>query len=315
VLKKSYKILIGLIISIAITIYLLFKIDFKLVIDEIKNFNIYLVLLLLVIFLIGMLLRTFRWKKIINQKHSITFSMAFHALAIGYMLNNLLPAKMGELARAEYLKRKKVADRSFTLGTIFIERFLDVLVVFLFLLFSVIFSETSRNIINQNKWLVIIAFSSLVLAFYLLRNPKLIVFFINKLPAKISSVFLRVMNSFASAFGFIENRKALGSIIALTLAIWFLTLATMFIIINGLNITIPYYSYFFIIAAGVFGMVIPSTSGGIGVFHAVATGALLLFGVSPEKALAYAVISHAVDFFPNILLGGGISFFQFSKKF
>jgi uncharacterized membrane protein YbhN (UPF0104 family) len=67
---------------------------------------------------------------------------------------------------------------------------------------------------------------------------------------------------------------------------------------------LPFYAYFFIIAAGILGMIIPSTSGGIGVHHAIATGSLLTFGVEPTKALSFSIIAHAFDFFPSVILGG-----------
>jgi uncharacterized membrane protein YbhN (UPF0104 family) len=85
--------------------------------------------------------------------------------------------------------------------------------------------------------------------------------------------------------------------------IWMLTLFTSFLILQGLNLYLPFYGYFFVVAVGVLGLVIPSTSGGIGVFHAMATAALVLLGVAPEKALAYAIIAHAFDFIPNVFIG------------
>jgi len=88
-----------------------------------------------------------------------------------------------------------------------------------------------------------------------------------------------------------------------SLLIWALTLLSSFLILWGLDIYLQFFGYFFLVAAGVLGLIIPSTSGSIGVFHAVATGALVLLGVESEKALAYAIIAHAFDFFHNVIIG------------
>lgn len=315
-MNKYFKIIIGFIISISLIIYLFYKIDFKDVKDTLLEFNPYVFIILFVIYIFGMLLRSFRWQLLIKQRERIKGVLVLKALVIGYMINNLLPAKMGELARMEYLKREKGTSRSFLLGTIFIERLLDVMMVMVIFAFSLIFSQTSRETFIHNQWVIYTLACGIVFSFYFMLNPQLLNLLVRFIPDKLKVRIKQIFISFADAFLFIKKRKLLAGVTFLSILIWVLTLSSAFFILRGLDVTIPPYAYLFLIAAGVLGVVIPSTSGGIGVYHAISTGALLLFNVAPEKALAYAIISHAFDFFPNIIAGLLVMIldnFQFNK--
>lgn len=302
-MHKNFKILLGIIISISLLIYLFYKIDLKKVISTLLAFNLYTLIILLLIFIIGMLLRSMRWRLLIKQRTEVNLLLIFKALSIGYMLNNLLPAKMGELARMEYLKRNNGIGRSFLLGTIFIERLLDVILVLVIFAFSIVFSQTSRHIFLHNQWVIYTLAGAIIISVYVMLNTHLMGMIIHIIPVKFKNRFANIAKAFSEAFLFIKNRKLLIEVTSLSIAIWALTLLSSFFILLGLGVTLPVYAYLFLVAAGVLGVVIPSTAGGIGVYHAISTAALLLFSVAPEKALAYAIISHAFDFFPNIILG------------
>jgi glycosyltransferase 2 family protein len=304
---KTFRIVIGLIISISLIVYLFYKIDFTSVKQAISNFKTVVFLVLLIVYVAGMFLRTLRWQLLISQQEDLRGLIVFKALTIGYMINNLLPAKVGELARMEYIQRKHSVGRSFLLGTIFIERIIDLLIVLLFFAFSLLFSQTSRAVISNNHWILFLMTGILILSVYFIIKPKAISWFIIGFPVKMKSKFEQILSSFAGALKFIKNRKILFPVSYLSIAIWGLTLLTAYSILWGLNITLPFYGYLFLVAAGVLGLVIPSTAGSIGVYHAIATGALVLLGITPEKALSYAIISHAFDFLPNVFLGIGVT--------
>jgi glycosyltransferase 2 family protein len=267
------------------------------------EFNTKVLFVLLIIFIAGMILRSKRWQLLIRQREKIDNKLVFKALVYGYMINNLLPAKVGELARAEYLKRKKGISRSFILGTIFIERLSDLSIVMILFAFSLLFSKTSQAVFIHNQWIIYLLALGMVLSVYFMFRPRFINRLIGLFPKKIKPRLEQIIISFTESIQFVNNRRLLTGVSFLTVLIWGLTLSSSYSILWGLGVTLPIHAYFFLITAGVFGMVIPSTSGGIGVYHAISTAALLLFNVAPEKALAFAIISHAFDFFPNIILG------------
>ncbi len=314
-MSSRIKPLIGILISILLVYYLLNKIEFSTVVETLKTFNLYFIAVLSIVFVFGMIIRALRWQCLIKYKKEISLNIIFRANSIGYMMNNLLPAKAGELVRMEYLKRKTATGRSFLLGTIFIERLLDVLLVVLIFAISLVFSQTGRDVFMDNKemfFLVLIVFA--ISIFFMLR-PGNIISLVSIMPLKIRNKLEEIIKSFSDSIKFINNPVFFFKVVSYSIMIWGLTLLTSYIILLGLDVSLPFYGYFFLVAVGVFGLVIPSTSGNIGVYHAIATAALALLGVAPEKALAYAIIAHAMDFFPNIALGLLVSLYEgFSMK-
>lgn len=243
-----------------------------------------------------------------NDSNIDLFS-TFKYLSIGYFFNSILPVKGGELIRAEYLKRGMGIKRSFTYGTIIIERFFDLAIIIMFLTLSVILSETVKNLFSDNYLSLVVFVLLICLIASLIIKVELTEFIAKRLPVNVATPFREKINTFRSAFAIIKRKRVVGKLLYLTLFIWVLTLFTVIIVNYGLSIDIPYYAYFFIVSAGVLGMVIPSTSANIGVYHAVATGSLLVFGVPAEIALTFAIIIHVMEFVPNVLLG---SYFYFN---
>jgi uncharacterized protein (TIRG00374 family) len=230
--------------------------------------------------------------------------MVFRGLAYGYMLNQLLPVKMGELARAEYIARKESTSRSFMLGTIAVERVYDLLVVFLFFLASIFFSNMLLGHVSSNLLQVALFCAVAIVAVVMIYNLKWLKYPAQLLPEKARKFVLKVINNLNDSFYCLKDSKIFLKSTALTLSVWALTLLSFYLIACDLGIQIPACAYLFIVSAGTFGMIIPSTSANIGVYHAVAMGALMIFSVSREQALSFAIIAHALDFFPGVLTGG-----------
>jgi uncharacterized protein (TIRG00374 family) len=134
------------------------------------------------------------------------------------------------------------------------------------------------------------------------------------IPEKFRDRVKNIGKSFLDSLNFISNKKILIKVFSISAIIWFNTLLAVFLITSGLNIHLPLHYYFFIIAGGTFGMLIPSTSGSIGVYHTVSMSIMILLGVNKDVSLSYAIISHSYDFFPNIALGCIMFFINYIKK-
>ncbi len=270
-----------------------------------------IVAIAIIVYIAGMLVRALRWFLIISTRGKVAFYTVFKGLVYGYMLNQLLPAKIGEVARAEYLTRKSTPGRSFLLGTIGAERIFDMVIILLFLGISIVFSETIMSKI-QAQWisiaLIIVGLGVLI---FLLHNVHLLKKLTRFLPAKIKGFVDRVLDSLGESFNVFKSFGSIFKILLLTLLIWLLTCLVFFLIIQDLHIEVPFYAYFFIVSAGTFGMIIPSTSANVGVYHAVAMGALMLFMVPKAEAISFAILAHAFYFFPAIILG--VKLFGFSQ--
>lgn len=295
----------GIIISVLCVVLIIYLFDFEDVIGQIVVFPVHYLLFLLILYCLGIVLRVMRWKVIINPGSTgmVSFTDALGGLGVGYMANSLLPVKIGEIVRVVYLGKKRQLSKSYLFGTVVVERFLDIGAVFLFLSFSVVFSDTMQAVFSYNLSYLLIFFVTAILFLVLVIKTNVVFLIINALPDIISGRILKMYELFLQSFQLIKHKQSLFYACLITILIWLVIALISFIILYGLGIVIPYYAYFFVVSAGVLGMAIPSTSGGVGVYHAVSTGALLLFVSDKDIAFSYALISHAVDFFPNIFLG------------
>lgn len=304
--KKRISIAIGLAISIGAAIMIIRQVDLTVVWQNVIGLSSSTLIVLILIYMVNMITRAIRWKLIIQHRYKEKVSRVFDALAYGYMINQILPAKIGEVARAEYLSRKSKNSRSYILGTIAVERIFDLMVIFMFLGVSVLFSKTIQDIFNS-KWIsIILIVAGLLGIIIFLRNfywlKKLTVI----LPEKLRIFIDRIVDNVAQSFEVFNSFKQVLIILWMSFGIWLLTSLMFFLIIRDIGIDIPGYAYFFIVSAGTFGMIIPSTSANVGVYHAVAMGALLVFMVPKEQALSFAIIAHSFDFFPALFLGGTV---------
>jgi glycosyltransferase 2 family protein len=304
--KQKIKIVIGILFSIAAIIIIVLLVDMREVWENLKKLSLPVVATVLSLYMINMLLRTLRWKLIIAQKTDIKFNLVFKALIYGYTLNQLLPLKMGEIGRAEYLTRQSGESRSFLLGTIVVERIMDMFIILMFFGFSVLFSETVLNNLTSNLFSVIFFIAAFLGGLFLFFNLGIVKKLTKRLPLKAEKFVDHVIDNLIQSVSLFSSYTKVIIILLLSLLVWGLTCFSFYLIIKDLNISVPFYAYFFIVSAGTMGMIIPATSANIGVYHAVAMGALMIFMVTKTQALAFAIIAHAFDFFPAVLLGTGL---------
>src|SRR6266508_4451826 len=123
--------LIGLAISVALLVWVLYKIDLRKVWDYAQHANGWLLLLTVVVATVTFPSRTIRWRLILRDidGHRFPWRPLWHATTIGFMANNLLPARAGEVARAYVASRQLPVRFTTALGSIGVERVFDALVM------------------------------------------------------------------------------------------------------------------------------------------------------------------------------------------
>lgn len=312
--KKYLKNIIGIVISISILYYLFYTVNIDDVWANIKELPLYLYISLLGIYIINLMLRTYRWSIIIDLSDRVHLSSIFKAIIYGYLFNTLLPAKLGEIAKVEYLSQKYNDSRSFFLGTAVIDRIFDVLIIVLFFGLSVLYSDIVMSIL-VNSWAPIVFLllgflSSIIILININKFKRYIIY----MPYVIKNKLEVYIDNIEDSSRVLSSLKKLFILVILSVFIWMLSCLSCFLILYSMGIQLPFYVYFFVVSAGVFGMIIPSTSANLGVYHGVATASLMLFMVTREDALSYAIIAHAFDTIPNLTFGLLIYYTKFTVK-
>jgi uncharacterized membrane protein YbhN (UPF0104 family) len=233
----------------------------------------------------------------------ISFRSAFCATLAGFAINNVLPARAGEVAKALWLGRSNGVPFQKALGIVFMERFFDVNVLaFLSLWFLWTAGEREAVFVFAaclaGGWGLLALFK---------RRPRLAERFAGLFGGGAAGRFVS-----QGLEGVLSNMtpERLLWLSATSLATWFffgLQTAIALDAAAGLGLSAAQVTHVFAVSS--LSMLLPSSPGAIGVYEAFAVTALKNFGVSPEEALAVALFSHMAQYLPVTLAGGAACLF------
>jgi uncharacterized protein (TIRG00374 family) len=237
----------------------------------------------------------------------LSFRSTFCATLVGLAVNNVLPAKAGEVAKAVWLGRDNGISSQKTLGIVFMERFFDVNVL---ALLSLWFLWTMGERGAAAVFVACLAAGWCVLILFRLR-PALVTGF-TKLFG--SGSLHRFVSQALS--GVLENMspRRLIWLSAASLAVWCFYSLQMALGVNAVaQLGLSWSATLSVFAVSGLGMLLPSSPGAIGVYEAVTVTALKHYGVGSDEALALALFSHMAQFLP-VTLAGGVIFAAFPEK-
>ncbi len=261
--------------------------------------------------LTGYLVRTARWQRIVRPVAPLSFGSAFGILMMGFAANNLLPARLGEVVRAYMLRRRTGARKTYGLATIVLERVCDGLVLILFLgivSISLPLPDWGQEVQVLSSALFLAATVAIVL---LLMQEDVIVkiayLLLGRFPDRLAGPLLRAMEVFISGLHALRSRRSVAYVILMSVVVWLLEAVSYLLLVTafGVRLTpdVPVLAAGFLLVVVNLGIMIPSGPGYVGTFQAAAIGALGVFGVAKEPALALAILSHLMQWLLVTLIG------------
>ena len=314
-----------------ILLYLAFKgVDFNTLVEDLKSANYYWVLLSLVFAFVGYLSRAYRWKLLIEPlNYNPPVKNVFYAVMFGYLANLAFP-RIGEISRCGALTKTDKIPMDSLIGTVIIERAID-LVVLLILLFVIfiakiesfglfikenVFIPLSRKIISTVDfsiyyWLIIIVIlgSAFGLFYYFRKKFKRV-----KIVLKIRKLIRGVISGVKTVTK-MRSRKAF---LFHTLVIWVMYFLMTYVVIFSIPATegLKPIDGLFLLVIGGLGMSAP-VQGGIGAFHWIISSGLSLYGISKTDGLVFATIQHESQVLLVLILGATsvfVLFFNYRNK-
>ncbi|MBI5868526.1 MAG: flippase-like domain-containing protein [candidate division Zixibacteria bacterium] len=259
-----------------------------------------------------MFIRAWRWQLILRPIARIPFARVYSSTMIGFMANNVLPARLGEIARAVSLGLKTGISRSATLATIIVERIYDsfVLLAFLWLVFS--FSQLSTHTevarIRYLGWIFLCVNVALVLILILLqfRNASVVRFVervTRKMSPRVQAVSREITEKFARGLRVHHNWPTTVGVAVSSLVIWIIMGFSNYFVFLALGFHLPWEASFVVLVVVSLMISIPSTAGFVGVYHWATQISLQVYGLSPSEAVAVAIVLHAAQYIPITVLG------------
>lgn len=283
---------------------------------DLKNANYSWVALSLVFAFFAYLSRAYRWKLLIKPlNYNPSLKNVFYALMIGYISNLAFP-RLGEITRCGSLTKTDKIPVDSLIGTVIIERAVDliVLLIFLFIIFIAkieyfgsfiyenIFIPLYQKFIQAVDfpfyyWIMIIVFiAGFIGLFYFFRKKLKRVVVIHKMRK-----LLRGVISGVKTVTKMQNRWAF---FFQTVIIWVMYFLMTYVVVFSIPATkdlTPIDGLFLLVIGGL-GMAAP-VQGGIGAFHWIISSGLTLYGISKTDGLVFATIQHESQVILVLLLG------------
>jgi uncharacterized protein (TIRG00374 family) len=302
----------------AVMFFLLLRnIDWRDLWSAFTQFHAIWIIPALTVYLSGYIIRGFRWKILLSPVKNCHFKSLFPTLLIGFMANNLLPARAGEFVRAYLNGTKEKISRSASLATIVLERIFDGLTMMIMLWAALSFGnlpirEESMPIELQHaiKACPYVFGTAFLLIFMLLLFKKVTVSIINfctgHAPKKFRKPLNKIAHTFFDGLNILKNAKESFLVLATSIAAWTCEFSSYYLLAIGMGIApspISFWSAALLMAIANLAILVPNAPGGFGLFEYVGVKLLVPFGISQGLALGYMLVVHFVVWIPINLMG------------
>jgi hypothetical protein len=249
-------------------------------------------------------LRGWRWRYVLGRVGTkVGFRDATEILFLSWFVNCVVPAKLGDLYRAYLLKGNFGVSGSRTVGTIFIERIADIIVIFFLALAAGFWSFRGRSR-PEVDLIFLIGFVIAVVLVVLIVGLRYWGAQAGRfLPARFADLWARFHEGSTGAL----TIRSLPVIGAATVVIWLLEGARLYFVIRALDLPdvgLGISSSVFVALVAALLTAMPLTPAGIGFVEAGIAGALTIYGVSQDPAAAVALTDRGISILTVIILGG-----------
>jgi hypothetical protein len=299
------KLVPGLIISAIAIVAIMYFVDLRRLLGALQQADYRYIALFFGISIAWLAVRGLVWRTLLQEQ--ATYSQVFLTLNEGYLLNNILPFRLGELARAYLLSKKANLGFLQVFSTILIERALDVAFA-AGLLFATLPFVMRVNL----AWQAAVTMGCLVLVglallYWLARNQPWALQqygrLVNRFPKLQRLIGQQQLTAFFTGLGALTDGKRFLKVILLMLVNWGIALLQFFVLLRGyLPDAHPLWAAF-TMSVMALGVAAPSSPGAVGVLEASVIGALSVFGLDPSVTLAVALTAHLGNYLTTGLIG------------
>jgi len=256
----------------------------------------------------GFVVRAFGWKFLLAPVGRLSGWRLFSPVAIGYMANNLLPARLGEFARAYVVGKRENVSKSAALATIMIERVFDGLTLLMILAVISLYFPFAPWV-KEGGVLVAAVFLAVSLALGLVAvKTELALAVIDLTLGRFSAAMATRMKSRVENFVVVLDFKRHYPTVLLGLVFtvlrWVFEACIYLSVIYAMGLRdVPIHGALFVMVAVNIACMIPQAPGFVGSVQIACIQALGIFGVGRETAAAYSLLVHAAFFFPITIIG------------
>lgn len=259
-------------------------------------------------------LRLIRWRLLLRREDGRAYPWLplWHAVAMGFAANNVLPFRAGEVVRTVAASRLTGARLSTSLASVAVERVFDALTVVGLLSLALLMPGIPPGFMVAGIPVQRVATTAGVLAAAALVAAGLVVAF----PLVAERVVRRLIPSDRLALRLVEliggirqgldvlrSPARLAGVGFWSVVLWLMNALSFYLAFRAFDLPVGYVAALIMQGVLAFGIAVPSAPGYVGPFEAIITTVLAVYGIGPNQAVAYAVCYHLTTFVPITLLG------------
>jgi glycosyltransferase 2 family protein len=311
--NKSLQLAIAFVIS-AVGLFIAFKgIEWQDFLHELGSINLFWYIGGMAGMIVILFIRAMRWRIFLLPMGSFSTVKLYKGTIAGFFTNYILPFRIGEVVRAyitgQYIEKKG----SVLLPSIIIERMIDAVSFFLFVVIFSFFIDlplADKQILIVRILLIAILTLFVIAIFLYYRLRDKITIFLNNKNGKVAN-FLKDLHHGMLALYKVKHPV---KIIIYSFSIWFVTGLTYWAGIKACHIELGFIEAYILMITAMIAIAIPAAPGFVGTFHAAMVAALVALGIDKSTAASYAFLQHLIGLIP-ICLFGFIHFLEANVSF
>lgn len=304
---RSFHLLLGFLLSAAFLYLALRGINPALTWQQLKSVNPALLGIAILIGSSSNVVRAVRWKVLLGYSTPVSFRHLFSSMMIGYMANNVLPARMGELVRIYLLRRTAGVSKSLSAATIVLERIIDALLLLTIVGVISAFLPLT-DLLRKGGMIAAVTFATagivlLLLAFKGKGAARQTARIGGVVSESLGRRAQQIVENFAEGLTVLRSIRQALLVLVLTLAIWTLEALAVSAVIGALNLSLPWIAALFLVVVLSLSFVLPAAPGGIGTYEFFVVAAMVPFALDSSRAVGLALVLHAIMYITTGILG------------
>jgi hypothetical protein len=312
----DWRALVGISLSFILLYFAFRNTNFREVGREVRTIDPLLLLVATALATFVFWVRAWRWKSILHPlKPDIPFRSRFASVTIGFMGNNLLPARIGEFLRAYSLSRQEAVTLVGSFASLVMERLFDGICVISFLFIAMALPDFPEIRVRPGiDYPAIATGAGIFVAAGIVVLVLLVLFplpavrgmerFAQVLPKRVRRPLIDALEAFLTGVGILRRPLLLSRAGFWSVVLWLVNAAGFYFAFRAFGIDLPFTAALFFQSCIALAVSAPSGPAFFGIYHAAAMAVLVgMWGVEQARAAAYAITYHLAGFIPVTLIG------------
>ena len=308
---RSWKFWLGIIVSIVFLTLAMRGLDLEGFWTTVRQANYWWLIPGVVVYFGAVWARTWRWHYMLRHIKRVSLARLFPIVVIGYMGNNVYPARAGEVLRSYVLKREHGVRVSSSLATVIIERLFDGLTMLLFVFAALPFVDLHGKLADYRPFIIgfTLLFVAALLVFLFVASRPVLAHAVYSplvtllLPARFHDKVLGIAERFLEGLASLARGREVFMIFGTSVLVWLFETGKYWFVMHAFDFNVSFFTLMLMNGVVNLATTIPGAPGHVGTFDAPGIAILSAAGVARSTAVVYTLVLHAALWLPITLLG------------